>query len=123
MKFGQSGNLGWGVRFALRYDDELVVIIVVAMGDGDAFALERFSWTKNTEKVGVDFFAVRGLGVGKIAVVDRINIAMNRVAAAEWAVDNDFENLVQILCEIHIFIIAQKWGKNRMIRRVYRQIA
>ncbi len=81
------------------------------MGDGDAFALERFSWTKNAEKIGVDLFTVRGLGVRKIAVVDRINIAMNRVAAAEWAVDNDFENLVQILCEIHIFIIAQKWGK------------
>ena len=109
MKLGQSGNLGRGVRFALRCDDELVIIIVVAMGDGDTFALERFGRTKNTEKVGVDFFTIGGLGVRKIAIVDRINIAMNRVAAAEWAVDNDFENLVQILCKIHIFIIAQKF--------------
>ena len=106
LEFDESEDLALGVGLAGGNDDEFVVVVIVAVGNGDAFALERFGWAEDTEEVGIDLFAVGGLGVGDVAVIYGVDVAVGGVTGAEWAVDDDVDGLAKIVCEIHGLIIA-----------------
>lgn len=103
LKFGESVNGIVSIFFIWWNNDQLIVIIVSAMQDGNTFAGEFFDWFKYTKYIAIEFFPVGTFRVGYETVIHWVDKIVAGVFAAEWAIDfnvDDFANIFDVLFHV-----------------------
>ena len=96
LEFDQGADLLYGVPFAFGRQDELVIVIVQAVDDGDAATGEDLQRFEDSQHVGVQVFAVWGGYSSDISVVDGIDEPIRRFLAETYDIAPIFDSGGQI---------------------------
>lgn len=91
LEFRQSEDLLVGIVLAGRCDNELVIIVIGSLNDGDTSACECRQRFENAEYISVYIFSVRCRYIREKSVVDWIDEACLRMLGAKGSIYSNID--------------------------------